>query len=102
MSFVRNVIAEAIEPASEFPAGPYPADKLKYLSAEMVEFQTPANADGMGTACRLLKNGEPITGVAILFREDLNLVQLEVRLPHELVYLAPLIVQQAERDRPPH
>src|SRR5258705_141438 len=37
MSFVKDVIAEEIAPASDFPSGPYHADKLKYLTAEMVE-----------------------------------------------------------------
>ena len=97
-SFVKDVVAEGIEPASEFPFGPYLGDKLKYITTEMVEFQTPANADGMGTASRLLKNGDLISGLAILSGEELNLTSLHVRLPPELLDLVPLIVRQAERD----
>ncbi len=29
-AFAQNVIAEGIEPASDFPFGPYPSDKLTY------------------------------------------------------------------------
>jgi hypothetical protein len=77
-------------------------DKLNYLTTEMVEFQTPANAEGMGTASRLRKNGDPISGVVILSGEVSNLLHLSVRLPHEMVDLVSLIVQQAERDEPLH
>jgi hypothetical protein len=68
--FVDNVIAEGIEPASSFPSGPYPADTLKYRGKNIVEFRTPANKDGLGTASRLQKNHSPISGVAILFGEE--------------------------------
>jgi hypothetical protein len=98
-SFVRKVIAEGIEPASEFPFGPYPGDKLKYLTKEMVEFQTPANSNGMGTASWLLRNSDPISGVAILSGEEMNLTHLCVRLPPESVDLTPFIVREAERER---
>ena len=41
-AFVRDVIAEGIEPASSFPFGPYPNDKLTYKNSETVEYLTPA------------------------------------------------------------
>jgi len=63
-----------------------------------VEFLTPANTEGLGTQSRLLKNGDPINGVAILFGEDSNLLQLSVRLPTDLRYLAPIIISQTERE----
>jgi len=37
-NFVRDVIAEDIEPASNFPFGPFPKDKLTYKSKELVEY----------------------------------------------------------------
>jgi hypothetical protein len=77
--FVKNVIAEGIETASDFPTGPYPADKLAYKSNEAVEFETPANSDGLGTIL-MWKNGEPIRGVAILVGEDTDLVLLSARV----------------------
>ena len=48
-AFAENVIAEGIEPASSFPFGPYPKDKLTYRSKSIVEFETPANTQGLGT-----------------------------------------------------
>src|SRR5215470_5435588 len=64
-AFVERVIAEGIEPATAFPFGPYPADTLKYRSENIVEFLTPAQKNGLGTASRLQKGDSPISGVAI-------------------------------------
>lgn len=94
--FVQNVIAEGIEPASDFPAGPYPTDRLTYRSKEIVEFQTPASAEGLGTRSRLQKGDLPICGVAILAGEEMSLVQLSIRLPSETSNLAPSIIHQTE------
>ena len=49
--FAQNVIAEGIEPASDFPSGPYSNDKLTYRAKNIVEFETPANTAGLGTDC---------------------------------------------------
>jgi hypothetical protein len=46
--FVERVIAEGIEPASDFPSGSYPKDKLTYRGKELVEFATPAETEGWG------------------------------------------------------
>ena len=54
-AFVDFVIAEGIEPKENFPAGPYPADKLTYKSPTLVEFATPAGKDGLGAADGLAK-----------------------------------------------
>jgi hypothetical protein len=40
-AFADGVIKEGIEPASDFPFGPYPTDTLKYHGDVTVEFQTP-------------------------------------------------------------
>lgn len=97
-SFVKSVIAEGIEPASSFPFGPYPDDKLTYRDKETVEFETPASTDGLGTASRLRKNSNPVRGVAILFGEDSSLAQLSLRLPSGANDLTALIIRQVERD----
>lgn len=101
-SFVQDVIAERIQPASDFPFGPYPGDQLTYRSSELVEYRTPANTEGLGTASRLIRNGDPITGVALLNGQELNLTILHVRLPVSAAGLVPLIIQQVERDHAPH
>jgi hypothetical protein len=97
-AFVEGIIAEGIEPAGSFPYGPYPTDRLKYRSEDIVEFWTPPHAEGLGTASRLLKNDSPISGVAILFGEEPNLLQLWVRIPSDAGDLTDFIIQQAERE----
>jgi hypothetical protein len=96
--FLQKVIDEGIEPASSFPSGPYPKDKLTYRSRELVEYQTPPEAEGLGTRSWLLKNGDPIHGLATLVGETPDLMYLAVRVPPEMGELVPVIVQQAERD----
>ena len=95
-AFVEKVIKERIEPPSSFAFGPYPKDKLFYRSKEMVEYQTPADTDGLGTSFRLRKNARPISGVAILLGETPDLLQLSVRLPANLTGLTALIIQKIE------
>ncbi len=96
--FVDKVIAEGIEPASSFPSGPYPSDKLAYRGSDVAEYLTPAEQDGLGTDSRLLKNGDPIRGVVILVGEEPNVVHLSARLQPAMSDLAPTIIQQVELD----
>lgn len=101
--FARDVIGEGIEPASAFPSGPYLKDKLTYKSREIVEYETPPGGMGLGTQSWLLKNADPISGVAILVGQTPDLVHLSARLSPRMVDLAAVIVQQVERDaaKPP-
>lgn len=96
--FVSKVIKEGIEPADSFPFGPYPKDKLIRKGEKVVEYETPAQTDGFGTDSRLLKNADPIRGVAILIGETPDLLRLSVRVPPNLADLTPTIIQQLERD----
>jgi hypothetical protein len=97
-SFAQNVIGEGIEPASGFPFGPYPADKLTYRGKNVVEFETPANSEGLGTDSRLLKNASPIGGVAIVSGEDTDLVQLSARVSGKDRDLVPFMIRQVESE----
>jgi hypothetical protein len=99
-AFVRSVIASGLAEANDFPAGPYPKDQLVYKSKEVVEYQTPAQTDGLGTQSRLQKNADPIRGVAILVgnQHEPSLVFLAARLPLEMEPLTSIIIQQVERD----
>lgn len=96
--FVQSVIAEGIEPKSTFPFGPYPTDNLTYLNHDIVEYQTPAHSDGLGTRSFILKSGDPIGGVAILTGPETSLTMLSVRLPQSLKDLEPIITHQVEAD----
>ncbi len=97
-AFIASVIAEGIEPRENFPSGPYPADKTTYRNARLVEFETPADMDGLGTSDRLQKNSQPIAGMAKLENsaDGPNFFLLTVRRPAEQAALAPAIVSQAE------
>lgn len=97
-AFTKKVIDEGIEPAGSFPSTPYTTDKLLYRNDEIVEFQTPANTDGLGTESRLQKNDDPISGVAILYGEDTDLLKLAVRLPESKSDLIPVIIRQLEDE----
>ena len=95
-AYVQRVIQEGIRPASDFPFGPYPQDRLTYRGERVVEYETPARTEGLGSHSRLRANADPIRGVAIL--EGDNLLHLAVRLPNNLNALASLIIEQFERD----
>ena len=96
--FIAGVIAEGIEPKTDFPFGPYPADKLSYQTPLLVEFETPGNKDGLGTSDRLQKNAQPILGMATLkpTPDGPDFFLLTVRLPPNQAGLATAIVKQAE------
>ncbi|HUD15381.1 MAG TPA: hypothetical protein VMQ56_17135 [Terracidiphilus sp.] len=98
MGFVKDVIAEGIEPAASFPVGPYPTDKLTYRSKKVVEFETPPNSKGLGTDSRLRVNASPIRGVAILFGEEPSLVHASLRLPAGSENLIQTIIGQIEKE----
>lgn len=77
--------------------GPYPKDKLAYKSKRVVEYETPADTDGLGTALHLIKKGSlSIRGVAMLVGKSPDLLLLSVRLPGDLVGEAAVIINQVE------
>jgi hypothetical protein len=98
--FAQNVIAEGLEPASDFPFGPYAGDKLNYRGQSAVEYETPANAQGLGTVSRLQPNAGPIDGVAIISGKDTDLVLLAARISGAKRNLIPAMVSQVESDAP--
>ena len=100
MDFVRQVIAEGAEPASNFPAGPYPEDTLHYKTKTLVDFETPAHKQGLGTESRLQAGDQPIEGFVFLSmspKDDAYEISLEMRLPSDLSSLNPAIRDAMER-----
>jgi hypothetical protein len=97
-AFVQRVIREGIEPASYFPFGPYPQDKLIYKGDRIVEYQTPPHSEGLGTASWLQANDYPISGVVILEGEEPDVLILHLRLPSDMAHLTSHITRQFERD----
>lgn len=110
---VHLAIAQAVERSlpqlPSFATGPFPADRLTYRSDRRVEYETPANANGLGTMSRLSPSPLPIRGVAMLLAgppdapgvtPDMKL--LAVRLPPALADLTPRIIHELEtRPAPP-
>ena len=70
---------------------------------EVVEYETPANTDGLGTQSRLKKSSDPIRGVEILVGKmpDLAVTSLAVRLSPDQADLISVIIQQFEGDARP-
>jgi hypothetical protein len=98
-AFAQGVISEGIEPASDFPAGPFATDRLTRRSDTLVEYATPGGAQGLGTTfSRLTANADQIDGIAALQGETPNLEFLAVRLAPDQRDLATAIVRQLEPD----
>jgi hypothetical protein len=99
-AFIASVIAEGIEPKKNFPFGPYPADKTDYKTGRLLEFETPANSDGLGTSDRLRKDLTPIRGMAKLEESvppgSPDFYLLTVRLPANQAHLSSAIIAEAE------
>lgn len=102
--FVQDVINEGIQPASDFPFGPFPKDKLVYRSTTVVEFETPPHTEGLGTRGWLRANNSPIEGAVILEGEykqcEMDMYSLSVRLTREMTSFLTQIIQQFEHDYP--
>jgi hypothetical protein len=103
IKFVRKVMADFDEPATYYPRGPYPKDKLRYKNRETVFYQTPPNTKGLGTDSKLKANGSPIDGIAVLvsdepsFKEP-SLIFLAARLPPAQANLTQAIIQQVGQE----
>ncbi len=63
-----------------------------------VEYQTPAQTEGLGTNSGLKKNDTPISGVAILTGQTPDLVFLAVRLSANQTDLTSAIIRGVETD----
>jgi hypothetical protein len=99
-AFIAGVIAEGVEPKKNFPFAPYPADKTSYKNGRLLEFETPANKDGLGTSDRLRKDSSPIQGMAKLEESappgSPDFYLLTVRLPADQAHLSSAIIAEAE------
>ncbi len=101
-AFVRSVIAEGIEPPSDFPSGPYPSDQMTTLGADALAYHTPAETGGLGTlAGGFNPSDQVIDGVVFLSGADTDLAFLAVRLPADLQELGPAIIQAYEQTNLP-
>jgi hypothetical protein len=98
MKFARQVIDEGMFPVSDFPIGPFPGDRLTYRGDSVVEFETPANTDGLGTMSRMKRANLQISGVAMVYPDPWpDIAYLAVRLPPEFQNLRPWIKSEFVR-----
>jgi hypothetical protein len=101
MSFLDRLRKEDLSPSLSFPKGPYRNDELVHIDQNAVEYESPPESDGLYSETGLKRSSLPTHGVAILVGLEPDLQLLAVRLPDDLKMLAPLILQDVERNRPP-
>ena len=92
--FVDGVMAAFETPATEFPSGPFPGDRLTYRGNRAVIYRTEPGAEGLGTLAwvRFARKGPAIEGVAVLVGDAPDLKHVSMRLPERLRWLAPSIL----------
>ena len=96
--FAKNVSEDF---GAQFSFGPYPKDRLIYHNKREVEYNTPAQTEGLGTQGSLKKNDSQIEGVAILIGQPIShLLLLSMRLPPDSRELSSAIIRQIEKDSP--
>ena len=98
--FVEGVMAEQIEPRSDFHFGPFSTDVIRRFGDDVVEFTTPPNTAGMGSYSRLVPNGDPISGLAMV-KPDNSVFLLVVRLPESQRDLAATIIKTVRKSELP-
>jgi hypothetical protein len=93
--FIARVRQEHLISDSSFDLESYPDDRLTYLSDRLVQYTTPPNRAGLGTAGMLEVSDLPVRGLTILTLEsEANaLTEVRVRLPAGLNAVAAAIVQ---------
>lgn len=89
---------------SDYTFDPYPDDILTRRSEGDAEFVTPANKDGVGTLFGLMKNADPIRGMASLRQtmddnknKSARVVLLVVRMPPNSRPLFRTIMEDTRR-----
>ncbi|MGI3777319.1 MAG: hypothetical protein ACRYGC_08500 [Janthinobacterium lividum] len=96
-AFVRQVIREGMDPARNFPFGPYPADRLIRHGSSEFEFIKPPGRACTGTVMdRLDPGGMPVGGLARLAMQD-GVTLLDVRLPAGSRPLTAAIIRFSRR-----
>ncbi len=93
--FIARVRQEHLISDSSFDAEAYPDDRLTYLSDRLVQYATPPNRAGLGTAGMLEVSDLPVRGLAILNLESEanSLIEVRVRLPPALNAVTEAVVQ---------
>lgn len=103
---LRQANFELYDPKSEEPGAkpppapkPYPEKSLTRFSENELSYRTPAGKTGVGTGGWIKPGPDPVIGAVALHQDpeydEIDLVDVSVRLPPDLVDLAPFILGQA-------
>lgn len=93
-AFARAVIAEGLEPASDFPAGLFPGDKVLSRTPDRVVVETPPHLKGEGTASWIAADDLPVVSVVAFTANPPNGGFLSAKLPPEQRDLLPVLLGQ--------
>lgn len=97
-AFVNRLEERGIaSPATHYVFKPYPKDHLTYRNGDLVAFETPANAVGLGSTGLLRPSALRSRGFVAYREADAVLHVLVVRLPAAQQSLAPAIVDDRIR-----
>lgn len=93
--FIARVRQEHLISDSAFDAEVFPDDRLTYLSDRLVQYTTPSNRAGVGTAGVLEVSDLPVKGLAILnLQAETNaLIEVRIRLAPGMNGVAGAVVQ---------
>ncbi len=99
-AFLSKATAEGAVAAGDFAGSSTLKDKLRHVSNEVVEYETPPHTEGLGTRYEIQSSESAIRGVEILVGpdEDPDLVSVSVRLPGRSNLLSRAIVEQSWRE----
>jgi hypothetical protein len=100
--FVEGVVREEKNIGVPFPISrkPFPDDRILNRTDTAVRFVTAPQRQGLGTQSRLASNHSPIEGLAALVKDsgELDLIELNLRVPDKDLNLVPLIQSVAEAN----
>jgi Caspase domain len=99
--FALDVMNEGIVPREHFNFVKFSDDIVENIGANVVEYETPAFKDGLGTISRLVPGGSPIDGILIIQPGDTDLISAAIRLPPEIAGLAPIIIEHVAKENAP-
>jgi hypothetical protein len=96
--FVEKMIEFDLASRDSFEFAPYRTDTLNYKSSKLVEYMTPARAQGLGTESTAFKaHDHAIRGLAALIGPAPDSLFLAIRLPANLESLASAIIADLEQ-----
>jgi hypothetical protein len=99
--FIQSIKDMGLE-VGDLPSSRDQADVIRRRTNEFVRYTTLPKRKGWGTRWLLAPSNDPVDGIAklILDPDGPDLIDMQVRLPHEYRNLAPVILASAATDAP--